>query len=344
MEQNKTSTVISLLKYTSPTSTPLIKVGKLLNHWAWEFYAYTFATLFAIFTLSCFFAFVRQSTQSSRSRNIHGRFTTVQLFIAATLKAVGMLWSPIVLHDVSMEIFTASLLIDCFSVALTLSAFSILLLILLETTKTPLGVPRLQNIWVLLAITASFTVILLTFNLLVLYANRELWFLISYLVLFIWGILICVGYTIAGYRMWRNLKSSRQLGNPTGKGRLKTIITQVFISAFISAMSLMLALFLAAGDYDLIRDNREISNEDIWSRYAIILLIRCCEFTIMGLIFGIVVRTKSRSNSVDDGQVVQLGTSTEDTTKKYEVTPTARRSIQTNPQSSYEEDEVVVHQ
>ena len=84
----------------------------------------------------------------------------------------------------------------------------------------------------------------------------------------------------------------------------------------------MLTLFLAAKDYDLVRDNKEISNEDIWSRYAIMLLIRCCEFTIMALIFGIVVRTKSRSNSVDDGQVVQLGTFTEDTTKKYEVMPT----------------------
>jgi len=224
-------------------------------------------------------------------------------------------------------IFTASLLIDCFSEALSLSAFSVLLLILLETTTTSLGAPRLQNIWVLLAITGTCTVILLIFNLLVLYANRELWFLVSYLVLFIWGILICVGYTIAGYRMWQNLKSSRQLGNSTGKGRLKTIITQVFISAFITAVSLILTLFLAGRDYDLVTDNKETGKEDTWSTYAVLFLIRCCEFTIMALIFGIVVRTKSRSNSVDDGQVVQLGTFTEDTTKKYEVMLTGTNAL-----------------
>ena len=326
MQLSEDSMAYSPTKSLSFTSTQPANF-KFLDHWAWELYAYTFATLFAIFALSCFVAFVQQGTQPSGRRNIHARFTTVQLLIAATLKVVRLLWSPIVLHDLSTEIFTASLLIDCFSQALSLSAFSVLLLILLETTTTSLGAPRLQNIWVLLAITSTVTVILLIFNLLVLYANRELWFLVSYLVLFIWGILICVGYTIAGYRMWQNLKSSRQLGNSTGKGRLKTIITQVFISAFITAVSLILTLFLAGRDYDLVTDNKETGKEDTWSTYAVLFLIRCCEFTIMALIFGIVVRTKSRSNSVDDGQVVQLGTFTEDTTKKYEVMPTGTNAL-----------------
>ena len=322
MQQNKSSTVILLTNYSATTSTtastPSANVGKLMNHWAWEFYAYTFATLFGIFALCCCVTFVRQWTQLSRSRNIHGRFTTVQLFIAATLKVVGLLWSPIVLHDASIETFIASLLIDCFSMALTLSAFSILLLILLETTKTSLAAPRLQNIWVLLAITAVFTAISLTINLLVLYADRELWFFVSHLVLFIWGILICVGYSIAGYRMWRNLKSSRQLGNSAG--RLNTIINQVFISAFITALMLILNLSLVIKDFSLTA-NRKITKESIWSRYAILFLLRSCELAVVVLIFGIVIGTKSRRSSVEHGQVVHLGTFTEDTTTTCEITP-----------------------
>ena len=154
IQQNNNSTLHSSAKYPATTSTPPANVHEFLYHWAWEFYVYTFATLFGAFALSCFVALVRQCTQPTHNRNMHGRFTKVQLLIAATLKVVGLLWNPILLHDVSMGTFTASLLIDCFSIALNLSAFSILLLILLETTKTSLAAPRLQNIWVLLAITA----------------------------------------------------------------------------------------------------------------------------------------------------------------------------------------------
>ena len=303
-------------------SSPTKSIQKFLDHWAWELYTYTFASLFAIFALICFLIVVRQWMQPSRSRNIHGRFITVQLFMAATLKVVGLLWSPaIVLYNASRETFAGSLLIDCFSMALSLSAFSILLLILLETTKTSLATPRLQNIWVLLAITAVLTATMLTFNLLVLFADRAFWYLMSYIDLFVWGILICVGYTVAGYRMWRNLQSSRRLGNSKGERRLKTIIILVFLSPFITASTLILSLCLAASDYGIFVE-LEISGETMWSRYSIKFLLQSCDLAISVLIFGIVVRTKTRSCSVDDAPPFQLGTFAEDTASKYDGRPT----------------------
>ena len=153
MQQNNNSTVLSPTKYSSTTDGTRSLTGNvsiLLNHWAFDFYAYIFAILFGIFALACFAAFVRQQTQRSRSRNIHGRFTTFQLFLEATLRVVDLFLNPIVLRDVSTEIFTGSLIIESLCMALSLSALSILLLILLETTKTSLAAPRLQNIWALL--------------------------------------------------------------------------------------------------------------------------------------------------------------------------------------------------
>lgn len=321
MEQNNTSTVVSLTKYSSTTSSSFANVGELFDHWAWDFYVYTFACLFGILAVSCFVAFIQQRKQLPNSPNIYGRFTTVQLFIAATLKVVGLLCIPISLHDASPEMFAGSLIIDSLSSALTQSAFSILLLILLETTKTSLGAPRLQNIWVLLGITAVFTTTVLAFNLFVLYGDRQLGFFISHLIIFVWGITICAGYAVAGYRMWRNLKSSRRIGNSTRKGRLQTIISQVFMSAVISAVTLTLNLVWATNDYGFVNDDPEITKEGMWSGYPILFLIETCEFAIMVLIFAIVIKTKTRSSSVENGQVVQLGTFTEDNTTKYEEEP-----------------------
>ncbi len=320
MQQNESSTLHSLTKHPSISPTPS-KIRKLLDHWAWEFYAYTFAILFGIFALSCFVIIVRQCTQPSRSRNVHGRFTTVQLFVAATLQVVALLWAPISLHEASMEIYATTLLIDCCSMALILSAFSILLLILLETTKTSLAPPRLQNIWVLLAITALLTSVMLTFNLLVLYADREFWSFVSYVAVFIWGALICVGYIMAGYRMWGNLRSSRQIGKSSGERRLKNITKLVFLAPCINAATLILNICLAASDYGIF-SHLQITAKTIWSRYAIMFLLECCKFAIVVLIFGIVIRTKSGKSSVDDAPTVQLGTFTDEKPMEAETVKT----------------------
>ena len=311
MEQNESSTLNS--PTTSVSSSSTAHDGKRFSHhWAWDLYAYTFAILFGIFALSCFAIIVRQCKQSSSSRNVHGRFTTIQLFVAASLKVVALLWSPLLLNEARKKTFTIALIIDCCSMALILSAFSILLLILLETTKTSLAPPRLQNIWVLLAITAVLTLVMLTFNLLVLYADRKLWHFVSYLALSAWGTLICIGYVVAGRRMWSNLQSSRAIGKSSGERRLKNITILVLIAPFITAAMLILTVCLAAAQYGILRRLNMSATTINWKRYVIMFLLKCCELVIVVLIFGVVIRTKSGKGSVEDAPSLQLGTFAEE--------------------------------
>ena len=290
---------------------------KFFDHWSWDFYSYLFVALFGVFALSCLVVLIRQWTQPSHSRGIYVRFTTFQLFIAATMKVVALLWSPKVLDDAPNEIFAASLIVDCLSTALMLSALSILLLILLETTKTSLAAPKLQNIWALLGITALLTAIMLTFNLLVLLKNRKFWRFFSHIHLFIWGLLICVGYTVAGRRMWRNLKSSRQLGRSARERRLQKIIQLVLLAPLITAASLILNLCIAANSYGILK-GLEIAEKTIRSRYAIKFLRKLCDFAIMVLIFGIAIEKKSRNCPLKEEPALQLGTFTVDRTQAHD--------------------------
>ena len=306
MQQNGSSTLNSLT--TTFSTSPVPKGRGFHHHWAWDFYAYTFATLFGIFALSCFAIIVRQYKYPSSSRNVHGRFTTVQLFVAASLKVVALLWSPLLLNEASNKNFATALLIDCCSMALILSAFSILLLILLETTKTSLAPPRLQNIWVLLTITAVTSSVMLTFNLLVLYAHRKFWYFLSYLALFTWGTPICVGYVVAGRRMWRNLQSSREIGKSSGeRSGLKNITILVFLAPCITAAMLILSVCLAASEYGILK-HLEMTTSTFWKRYATMFLLKCYQLAIVVLIFGVVIRTKSRKGSAVIASNVKLGT------------------------------------
>ena len=330
MEQNESSTLNSLT--TSISSSSVAKVRRFSHHWAWDFYAYTFATLFGIFALSCFVIIVRQCKQPSGSRNVHARFTTIQLFVAASLKVVALLWSPLLLNEASKKILTTALLIDCCSMTLILSAFSILLLILLETTKTSLAPPRLQNIWVLLAITAVLTSVMLTFNLLVLYADKKFWYFLSYLALSTWGTLICIGYVVAGRRMWRNLQSSRQIGKSSGERRLKNITKLVLLAPFITAAMLILTVCLAAAQYGIFKRLEMSAKISNWKRYVIMFLLKGCELVIVVLIFGVVIKTKSGKGSVEDAPSLQLGTFVEETpTKDHNCEDEAPSSETHNP-------------
>lgn len=115
--------------------------------------------------------------------------------------------------------------------------------------------------------------------------------------------------------MWRNLKSSRQLGHSIRGGRLKNIIILVFLSPTISAVSLILSICMAASDYGILVE-LEINSTTMWTRYTLTFLMRACEYIISVLIFGTVIQTKSRSNSVGVTSTVQMGTFVEDKTTK----------------------------
>lgn len=306
MNQNQTSTLTTLTSKSTTLPTLNSNAKELLNHWAWKLYVYTFATLYVIFALNCLIVFARQRTRST-PKSVYWRFTTAQLFIAAVLKAVVFLWSPFLLHELSRARYGTALMLYSFSLAFNLSAYSILLLILLETTKITLVSPRLQNVWVLLAITGAFTITLATFNLLVLVADRELWRFVSDMTLYIWGTLICVGYAVAGFRIWRNLRSSRQTDNSSRQKRLRNIVFFAVISSMVTAVSLTLVICLSANDFGAIR-GLDVKKDSIWVRFAVSFMLRRYEFGLVLLIFVIVIKTKAERSRVDDVPSVQLGT------------------------------------
>ena len=251
-------------------------VEELLNHWAWKFHTYFFAALYIIFAVNCLIALIEREIFKAR--------------------------------------YVTALVLFSFSKAFNLSAYSILLLVLLESTKVSIASPRLQNIWVLLGFTAIFTVTLATFNLLVLFADKELWRFISDLVLSTWGGLICFSYAVAGYRIWRNLRSSRDIDNGRRNRTFRTIVLLAFISSVVTAVSLTLTICVSAGDFGAIR-GLQLKKDSNRARFAITFLMRSYEFGLVLLIFVTVVKTKTDRSRVEDAPSLPMGTFLNSSTK-----------------------------
>ena len=182
---------------------------------------------------------------------------------------LALLWSPYLLKEASKGVSTTELLIACcfkYSVE-SVTAFNILLLIIIETDKNSLAPPRLQNIWELLAVTV-----------------------VSYLALSAWGTLISIGYVVSGRRMWRNLKTSREVGKFLAKGRLN-ITLLVYLELCITAV-LILNIYLAASKYAIFK-YLEITASTFWSWYATRFLLKSCLLAIVVLIFAVAIRKRS---------------------------------------------------
>ena len=219
--------------------------------------------------------------------------SNVQVFVAPFRKVIALLWSPYLLKEASKAVSTTELLIACcfiYSVE-SLTAFNILLLIIIETDKNSLAPPRLQNICELLAVTV-----------------------VSYLALSAWGTLINIGYVVSGRRMWRNLKTSREVGKFLAKGRLN-ITLLVYLELCITAV-LILNIYLAASKYAIFK-YLEITASTFWSWYATRFLLKGCLLAIVVLIFAVAIRKKSGKGSVDDVPNVQSGTFEEETPRSF---------------------------
>ena len=291
------------------TTSATAAIQQYLDHWAWKLYIYGFTALYIVFVLNCLVILQRQCKQPS-TQNIHRRFTTTQLLVGATLRAVALLWVPYIGAPSSAAEFTAALVVYSLSAALVLSAFSVLLLILLETTKVSIAPPRLQNNCVLASLNGAFTATVVAFNLLAAFHDGELWRFVTEVVIFVWGTLVCVGYAWAGFKMWGNLRASRCAHTAHG---LKRIILLVYSSSFVTAVLLILLLLTSVGDFDSL-EGLKFDERSFWTRYAVAILIELCNIVIILLIFGFVFRGKCRENRVNEASGVQLGTFTQQTT------------------------------
>lgn len=276
MKQNQTWPQETPHLFSTPSLMSSTSVEELLNHWAWKFHTYFFAALYIMFAVNCLIALIEREISKAR--------------------------------------YVTALVLFSFSKAFNLSAYSILLLVLLESTKVSIASPRLQNIWVLLGFTAIFTVTLATFNLLVLFADKELWRFISDLVLSTWGGLICFSYAVAGYRVWRNLRSSRDIDNGRRNRTFRTIVLLAFISSVVTAVSLTLIICVSAGDFGAIR-GLQLKKDSNRARFAVTFLMRSYEFGLVLLIFVTVVKTKTDRCRVEDAPSLPMGTFLNSSTK-----------------------------
>ena len=286
---------------------PFPKWTEAIREWNWMWYAhiYGFGSLFALITLFAigYLFWFRRSVLSEWK--VHRLVMTSLLIVTNFGRSFCLLWDPYGSRGTRTSVQTL-LTITSWGTALACltSAFSIMLLIFLETTKTKFGPPKLRNLPFLVSVTLVNIVFLIVSDLVVwFHPEAKVMIFVCHVTFAAWGLGISVGYFIACVRMWRNLKPSLRTPSVSDRCLLRDIQKLKRLFFFMCTASLFglstfsVSIYISVGEFGVFS---EASNAKIWSWFAIESTLRSLEILLSALIFLIAVKNqkacKSRSN------------------------------------------------
>ena len=290
----------------SPNWLEAIKEWK----WLWEVHIYGFGTIFtliAFFGLVCLLA--GRKTIFTRQR-VHIAFMNTALITTGFIRALILFWDP---YASSADTSDSQLLFCIISwgiaTACITASFSIMLLIFLETTKTSLGPARLKNLPFLLSMTLTNIIYLLVSDLVVwFHPEAKVMIFVCQFTFATWGLAISIGYSIAGMRMWRNLKSS--LGETffsrtleRDSKRLKRLFVLMCSASCFGIAKFSLSLYAAVGEYGVFADIGYVKG---WPWFVVQSLLRILETLICIFIFLIAFKNLKSVNATDNDSTPRI--------------------------------------
>lgn len=259
-------------------------------NWMWFAHVYGFASLFTVITLYAFFALYRSRKVVCAKQKVHLLVVSCAMMVAGFGRSLVLFWDPYTSSKSSSAIQTLVVLISWgIATACITSAFSIMLLIFLETTKISLGPPKLRNLPLLVSITlANIVYVTLSDVVVWFYPETKAMIFICHITFAIWGLAISVGYFIAAFRMWKNLKSTLQARTLTDRCLLRDARKLKRLFLFMSAASVFglcnfsVSLYISVGEFGVFNGQ---SYAKRWPWFAIQTTLRTMEILLCALIF-----------------------------------------------------------
>ena len=287
-------------------------------NWLWKVHVYGFGIISVLIAFfATFYLVISRKTTFTRHR-AHLAVMNIALFTAAFLRALILFWDPYASSSDTTDLQLLACIISWgISTACITSSFSIMLLIFLETTKTSLGPARLKNLPCLVSITLANIFYLVMSDLVVwFHSEAKVMIFVCHVIFAIWGLAVSIGYSVAGIRMWRNLKSSlgetffnRQLDRDSK--RLKRLFVLMCAASWFGVIKFSLSLYTAIGEYGVFADIGYVKS---WPWFVVQSSLRALESLICAFIFFIGFNNrKTNNNTTPETGLADVGRSQQTT-------------------------------
>lgn len=282
-----------------PEPAPDWPEAKKQWQWVWPLHVYGFASMNFLVFLYALYILVRR--RKSR-RKFHAFFMNLMLVLFGLSRCVVLSWDPYASkeHDRKTEL-VASVIAFGLGTAFITSAISLLLLLLIDTTRISLVPSRVQNLNYILSVTFFNVVYVLVTDITVAFVpEAKVMILICQVGFSLWGIFVSAGFAVVAYRLWRNLKSSREatvyhqeMARETK--RIKRLVGMSYFASFWSFANFTIIIYVAFSPNGVYSQTRHV---DIWQWFGLQTISRTTELVMCTTIFVIALTSHKPHNRV----------------------------------------------
>ena len=255
---------------------------------AWPLHTYGFAVTFAVLALLPLFEMLRMFLGKTRKSALKLSLL-VMIFIFCATRAVALFVDPYGSAR-RLDLVTNQLLLSLGHPCI-ISALSLLLLVLIDTTRMNVAPPRFQRVkFIVPVLTLHITLVLVTDFVVAYFLEAKVLVLLCQIYFLVLGFLLTAGYIRVGWKIRMNAKANINSKNSSDNGmrRLQYLITACAAS---SAILSALTVYAAAGVFGIYSD---VSSVEAWPWWIFQTSNRLLEILISTVILLMNIKTSSR--------------------------------------------------
>ena len=279
-----------------PETIPNWSEAKKMWKWGWEFHVFGFAALYSLVALYTIFNIFRQRNFYLRKQKLHAFFLNCLLLFFSFTRSALLFGNPYGSRGPPVQIVLLCVILQGLATSCASSAFSVMLLILLKTTKLSLTPPRFQKFSFLLGIWAiNVTYLLIS----VAWYNSAKVMIFIYQVMFAtWGLIVSIGYAVTAVKIRKNLSSSlesaRRSVHLSNESEKIYQLTKLLCFASVDGFCLFtMSIYVASSETGVFNVNEHI---EIWAWFGIQTFLRLAELLMCLIIFRITLKSGSNES------------------------------------------------
>lgn len=253
--------------------------------WSWPVHVYAFISCYLIVAMVTFAYLVHECVlrRSTSNRLKVGLFTN--LFLFSLTRGVLFLVDPYNSQGVALT--TPYFITWSIGFPFILSAFSLLLLAMVDTTRIDLTPPRFQNIFTLSLLSVCHLLIVFITDLISMsFKQAKVLLLLCQIYLSVFGLILSLGFLYVARKLTQNT-------NSVPDNKIRRLQCLVYVSAVVGLVLVCIQAYSASSVFGVLSDDREIHP---WPWFILQTCGRSVEIAMCFVIVWAFKRTKYNKN------------------------------------------------
>ena len=255
---------------------------------AWPMHTYGFAAVFTVITMIPPFELLRIHLDKARISPLKSTVLFI-IFIFSLTRAITLFVDPY--GSTNRFPLVVTQLLFSLGHPCIISSLSLLLLVLIDTTKMNIAPPRFQRVQFIIPVVIFHVILVIVTDFVVVYfLEAKVLLLMCQIYFLLLGSLLAIGYMSVGWKIHKNIRANVNT-KITGDNSMRRLLYLIIACAVASALISILTIYAAAGVFGVYSD---VEHVEAWPWWIFQTLNRLLETTICIVVLLMNTKTTKR--------------------------------------------------